>query len=691
MPPQSLLLPTFPPTSFGLVSHSYSPHGHPVMISLYRHIKKKQARENGGKPLAPPPCVHQRAGTGALQIDLPNSSSGPLASQDEPKIEAEAQTEPPISSGKCESCRDEARAATKYRIKIICGLMLPFALQALDVTIVASALPWIAKDFNEVSQLNWIISAFNLTSAAFIPFWGQMADVFGRHSTLQTCVLIMMAGSALCTGAPTDAFPVLLLGRGLQGLGCAGMGAIVRIIIADKVSLKENAKNWTIFAFTAGLSYSIGPVIGGYLTSTNWRWCFGINLPICAASVVLVFLVLRKELIGPRPVRQRADNGATLVAAPVPTGRLARFWTRLSTVDLGGQLLFLAGFGLVVLALTWGGVSYAWASAPVLASLCVGLVLVAAFALWERSMAPGGTLAAKFTRQSAMIHWELLASKDVGLLAYINFATGAAMYSVLYFCNIYFTMVKSYDASKAGVQLIYYTPGLGAGVLLASLLCNRWPCNTFAPLMLGSVVEAVGVGVLAWALYDENIATIYGMMALTGAGTGLRFLPVQLHAVGFFPRHIATIISLMGVMLPFGGTLGLTVMTAVFNNNLLGRGDDGTNAHNFDELSRLPEEVRAAAMGKIKMAIVWAFVAIVPFMVLCMLAASLLGNVKITRDAQNQEPSDEEGERGKGVVEGIYLLHLLRRNRSAVTSPDGAGEEMQPKTLDPEAQARRVE
>lgn len=75
----------------------------------------------------------------------------------------------------------------------------------------------------------------------------------------------MMIGSALCTAAPTDAFPVLLLGRGIQGLGCAGISVIVRVIIADRVSLKENAKNWSIFSFTAGMSYAIGPVIGGML------------------------------------------------------------------------------------------------------------------------------------------------------------------------------------------------------------------------------------------------------------------------------------------------------------------------------------------------------------------------------------------------------------------------------------------
>jgi MFS family permease len=131
---------------------------------------------------------------------------------------------------------------------------------------IASALPWIANDFGEVAQLNWIISAFNLTSAAFIPFWGQIADIFGRHRSIQAAILIMMVGSAFCTAAPSHAFPVLLLGRGIQGLGCAGLNVVVRVILSDKVSLKDNAKNTAIFQFTAGMSYGVGPVIGG-----EWR------------------------------------------------------------------------------------------------------------------------------------------------------------------------------------------------------------------------------------------------------------------------------------------------------------------------------------------------------------------------------------------------------------------------------------
>lgn len=133
----------------------------------------------------------------------------------------------------------------------------------MDGRSIASALPWIAKDFNQYSQLNWIVSAFNLTAAAFIPCWAQIADVFGRNVGLNAAVIIMMIGSALCTAAPTNAFPLLLLGRSLQGIAAAGINVVCRAILSDKVSLKENAKNWAVFSLVGGSSYALGPLIGG--------------------------------------------------------------------------------------------------------------------------------------------------------------------------------------------------------------------------------------------------------------------------------------------------------------------------------------------------------------------------------------------------------------------------------------------
>ena len=100
---------------------------------------------------------------------------------------------------------------------------------------------------DELPLLNWIISAFNLCNAAFIPFWGQIADVFGRYTAIQSALITAFVGTTLCASAPNTAFPMLLIGRALQGAGCAGLLIVTKIILADKVSLEENAKNNTIF------------------------------------------------------------------------------------------------------------------------------------------------------------------------------------------------------------------------------------------------------------------------------------------------------------------------------------------------------------------------------------------------------------------------------------------------------------
>ena len=230
-----------------------------MLITLILNAWKNRAAGTA-KSSPNPPCQHQLE---ALR-DANESNQAPVqcSTPTSPETEPQAATQDAHPS-KCPTCLHERRLARTYRWKLILGLIFPFALQALDVTVIASALPWIAVDFDSVSELNWIISSFNLTSAAFIPFWGQMADIFGRHITLQACVVVMMVGSALCTGAPTSVFPVLLLGRAIQGLGCAGISVAVRVVLADKVSLEENAKNWSIFTITAGVSYGVGPVIGG--------------------------------------------------------------------------------------------------------------------------------------------------------------------------------------------------------------------------------------------------------------------------------------------------------------------------------------------------------------------------------------------------------------------------------------------
>ncbi|KAK2057604.1 major facilitator superfamily transporter [Colletotrichum caudatum] len=614
----------------------------------YRSIKRPRKTQ---QPISTAAGAAESASGGpATEEVIYGDKNGSAAQVAKPSASACGHRHDP-ASGPCPTCKSARRAQLTYRYRVFAGLLLPFVVQALDVTIVASALPWIAADFHETGQLNWIIAAFNLTSAAFIPFWGQMADIFGRHVSMQASLVLMLVGSALCTGAPLTAFPVLLLGRAFQGLACAGLNVLVRVVLADKVSLRENAKNWSVFSFFGGvLGWGLGPVVGGYITSgSSWRWCFGINLPIAFVSMLVIYLVLRSELLGPRPIPQLDET--------TDTGRRTTLVKRLQTIDVGGQVLFLFGFGLLILGLTWAGATYSWTSPAVLATLVLGVLTSVSFVAWEYHMAPGGALARRFPWQKAMIPWELVRNRDMGLLCYTSFATGMAMYSVLYFCNIYFTMVKLWPADQAGVQLLYFAPGLGVGVYASAAMCNSWPRKTFPPILIGSVLEMTGVGLLAWAIYTEHNPTVYGMMALTGVGTGLRVMPVQLHGIGYFPKKIAAVISLVAVAYPFGGTLGLTVMTTVFNN-ASGIGNDSP-LRDFGTLRSLPEAVQQRVTHEAKMGVVWAFVAITPFMVLCTVLASLLGNVYIGK------ADDGEGERTNAIYEGAYMLSWFRRGGAA--------------------------
>ncbi|KAK7415824.1 hypothetical protein QQX98_005606 [Neonectria punicea] len=473
-----------------------------------------------------------------------------------------------------------------------------------------------------------------------------MVDVFGRDASINASIIFMIIGSALCTGAPTSSFPVLLLGRGFQGIAAAGINVVIRTILADKVSLQENAKNWAIFSLVGGASYALGPVIGGYLTSADWRWCFAINLPVAVVALVVIFFFLRKELLGPQPIPELDETAET--------GRRTKFAARLKTVDFGGQLMFIIGFGLIILALTWGGATYSWASAAVIVPLVIGCMLSAGFLYWEFLLTPGNLLAEKMPWQRAMLPWVLLSHRDIGLLFYCECATGVGMYAVLYFCNIYFIAVRGYDSDKAGVQLLYFLPGLSAGVMICSFMCNKWPRMTFPSIMLGTITEAIGIGLLGWAIYVERLGTIYGMMALVGCGTGLRFMASPLHGIGLFKDLRASVIGLMAVAVPFGGTIGLTIMSTVFNNT---SGLD-SNESDFSQIQSQPKDIRDQAIHDAKMGVVWAFVSITPLVVMAVVCAACLGNVKF-----NQGPMGEDGNLTDIIVRGSYLLSLMRREK----------------------------
>lgn len=170
-------------------------------------------------------------------------------------------------------------------------------------------------------------------------------------------------------------------------------------------------------------------------------------------------------------------------------------------------------------------------------------------------------------------------------------------------------------------------------------MIKRFPRQTIHPLMLGSIASAVGITVLAWAINAGEVNTVYGMMALSGFGVGIRMSPSTMHGLAYFPASTASITCIFAFAMPFGGAVGLTIMSSVFNNKV------------------------GPAYENAKDAIMYAFYTIVPFMWLCVILATFLGNTWVNKEGNHE------------VVNGAYIWsHMTRKRLFRETRTRGGGD-----------------
>ncbi|KAF2856133.1 MFS general substrate transporter [Plenodomus tracheiphilus IPT5] len=550
----------------------------------------------------------------------------------------------------------DSRRRTIRQCKLMLGLALPNFLAAVDVTIVAPAIPLISSHFNHLSgSFNWIVAAYTLTFTTFVPCTGQLADIYGRHFALQFEMLWIMIGSVLCAAARS--WGMLLVGRALQGLGAAGIMSLSRIILADGATLAENAWGNSVLSVIGGVSYAVGPVIGGYLADASWRYLFVLPIGVAVLAMALIFFLMRGEL-----VQGRTNSGES---------KRAGYINGLAIIDWPGMIMFIIGVGCIILAIQWGGTEYSWSSAPVIIPLVVGVVLTIVFFGYEYLLGPDRTVSRLFPRQVPMIPSTLFRKKDVALLLIINFSAGISLVSAFYFISYYWQLAESYSPSKAGVQLLYYTPGLGVGVYSAMFLCNRWPRQTFFPLLWGSVVEGVGLALLTYSVSIRHQTLVKVFLAVSGAGTGLRFMPVVLHAAGIWSTRIPSMQSLLSFMLPLGETIGISMMGAVFSNKLsllLSQIHDPANGVSLPAsgppslalLNSLPSSAKTEVQNAAARAVMWSLVSVLPFVGLSIIASAFLGNVWIGKGAQKAKDGQPgyEAEKGK-VIYSSYLPALV--------------------------------
>src|SRR4051794_37138024 len=170
---------------------------------------------------------------------------------------------------------------------ILLSLMLTMFLAALDQTIVATALPTIGRQFHDVTSLSWVITAYLLASTAVAPVFGTLSDIYGRRAMIVAAMSLFVAGSVLCAVAPN--MEILIVARGLQGLGGGGILPIVQTVISDIVTPRERGQYQAYFSGVWTAAGIGGPIIGGgFAEHLHWSMIFWINVPLGIASLAML-------------------------------------------------------------------------------------------------------------------------------------------------------------------------------------------------------------------------------------------------------------------------------------------------------------------------------------------------------------------------------------------------------------------
>src|SRR5262245_16323257 len=405
----------------------------------------------------------------------------------------------------------------RQALLIVLGVLLPTFMGSLDQTILATALPTIGRDFDDMHSLPWLITAYLLASTASIPLYGKIADIHGRGFTLRIAIATYMAGSLACALAPN--MLLLIFGRVLHGLGGGGLSSMGMIVLGDLVSPKERGRYYGYFSVTYTTAGGCGPLLGGLIAEhLHWSVIFWINIPMGLAALAIATSLLRRLPRYERPHR----------------------------LDISGAALIVIASVAFMLALNLAGVRYAWTSPLILGLFALTLIVGALFVL------------RLLTAPEPLIPVSILQNRIVRCAIVANAFGWGSIIGLNVFLPIYLQGVMGLSASQAGLSLIVLMLALNTSAGLAGQVLGRVRHYKLLP-MIGLMVSIAAIASLAWQAH--SMTSFEFTLIAIGAGFGPLPSLTSVAMQNVVPRHQLGIS--IGTM-NFSRNLFATMLIAVF-------------------------------------------------------------------------------------------------------------------------------
>lgn len=448
---------------------------------------------------------------------------------------------------------------------VLPGLMLAMVLAMLDNMIVGTAMPRIVEELGGLTHLSWVVTAYVLGTTVSTPIWGKIGDLYGRKSIFMASIVIFMVGSVLCgmagssmLGGPADGMAELIAFRAVQGLGAGGLMVNAMAIIGDLVPPRERGQYQGIMAGVMSLAMIAGPLVGGFITDhLDWRWAFYVNLPVGAIALVLLALKLKLP-------KHRSE----------------------ARIDWLGAVLLSVGITALVLITTWGGNEYEWGSPQILGLAALAVVSIAAFIPVERRAA------------EPIMPLQLFRNRNFTLISAVGFLLGFAMFGAINFLPLYQQTVQGASATNSGLLLL---PMMGAAMVV-SLFVGKAITNTgkykVYPV-LGGVVMALGMFLLSMMGVDTPSWQTGVFIAVLGLGMGFLMQTTMLIAQNSVEQKDLGVSSSASTFFrSIGGSFGVSLFGAIFNNQLLSGLTDKFGAQAADMIVNGGGRMDAASLGQ---------------------------------------------------------------------------------------------
>ncbi|PVH81332.1 MFS general substrate transporter, partial [Cadophora sp. DSE1049] len=350
-------------------------------------------------------------------------------------------------------------------------------LYCLDTNLTSILIPVLLAEFGQASKLPWIFVGFSLGAIALVLPVGKLYTILPAKHLYLLFLTLFALGSGLCGTA--QSMNMLIIGRVIAGAGGIGLYTGVIVILSSVTTVQERPAYVGLVGICWSLGRILGALFGGLLGSRSWRWGFFLNI-LVAGLFTPVYLTMIPTLdpLSLSPSKFKSKSTPT----PTPTPLLPR----LLTLDILGTLLSIISITGLITGISFGGLSYAWSSPPILTFFSLSILSLTLFFLQQKTC----FLTSPTTR---LFPVEIIGIPEVCLVFTISACCSTGGFLGLEYMSLYFQLVRGESTLGAAVRLL---PMIGCMAV-------------FMPLV-GWVMPRVG-GVLYWPVVGGVIATVGGV------------------------------------------------------------------------------------------------------------------------------------------------------------------------------------